>query len=66
MTPSHSRPDCGNDTARKAVLYCPDCGHASPIEGDWRVELDDGNVVYRCPECGNAVTIRPRHGRVPA
>lgn len=37
MMPSEARsPDSG--ARRKSVLYCPECGHASPIGGDWHVE----------------------------
>ena len=62
MTPSDIRPpDSG--APRKAVLYCPVCGHDSPVDGDWRVERDESDserVDYRCPRCEFAVTNRPR------
>jgi predicted RNA-binding Zn-ribbon protein involved in translation (DUF1610 family) len=62
MMPSDSHPpDSG--APRKAVLYCPDCGHDSPIDGDWRVERDEndpGRVEYRCPDCGAVIAKRPR------
>lgn len=47
MTPSHSRHRYGNDTTRKAVLYCPECGHASSIGGDWRVERNEAPASGR-------------------
>ncbi|WP_256687673.1 phage terminase large subunit family protein [Halococcus qingdaonensis] len=48
---------------RKGTLFCPTCGHASPIDGDWRVEPaedDPDRVVYRCPDCGATIANRPR------
>lgn len=62
MTPSNT-PLQDSGALRKAVLYCPACGHDSPVGGDWRVERDDSDpeqVVYRCPDCGAAITNRPR------
>ncbi|WP_435076480.1 hypothetical protein [Halococcus sp. AFM35] len=62
MMPSDSHPpDSG--APRKAVLYCPTCGHDSPVDGDWRVarDGDDPNRVdYRCPVCDSAIANRPR------
>ena len=46
---------------RKAVLFCPDCGHEDPVDGDW-VERDDRTDRVRelhCPECAAVVTGRP-------
>lgn len=53
---------------RKSVLYCPDCGHESPILGDWVVrELGDA-TMYACPDCGTVIASRPAEstGDVPA
>jgi predicted RNA-binding Zn-ribbon protein involved in translation (DUF1610 family) len=62
MIPSDTRPpDSG--APRKAVLYCPACGHESPVDGDWQVERDEndrGRVDYRCPVCESIVANRPR------
>jgi predicted RNA-binding Zn-ribbon protein involved in translation (DUF1610 family) len=48
----------------KAVLFCPDCGHDSPVDGDWivrtRGEGDDERAVYACPDCGTVIQTRPQ------
>lgn len=46
---------------RKAVLFCPECGHEDPVDGDW-VERDDYDERVRelaCPKCTTVVTGRP-------
>lgn len=51
------------ERGRKARLFCQDCSHASPLDGDWLcVETAGGDVVYRCPECGRAIERRPAFG----
>lgn len=40
---------------RKAVLFCRECGHESPLTGDWRTEEERGVVTYVCPSCGATV-----------
>lgn len=53
-------------TSRKAVLFCPVCGHEAPVDGDWAFECDgdgDGDaarVDVECPECGHVVVSQPR------
>ena len=42
----------------KSVLFCPSCGHESPLNGDWTVDSDDGTNTYRCPECHTVVSNR--------
>ncbi|PSQ66962.1 MAG: hypothetical protein BRD24_01830 [Halobacteriales archaeon SW_9_67_24] len=63
MTRTERRPPPDDATPRKATLYCPDCGHESAIDGDWRVEhttVDDRDrAVYSCPVCGTVITRRP-------
>ena len=44
---------------RKSVLFCPDCWHESPIDGDWRVQAGTDTDVIGCPVCGATVTTRP-------
>ena len=36
----------------KAVLFCPNCGHESAVDGDWQQVLGEETVLLRCPECG--------------
>lgn len=46
---------------RKGVLFCPSCGHESPVDGDWVVRERVTSLVYRCPECENQITERECH-----
>jgi predicted RNA-binding Zn-ribbon protein involved in translation (DUF1610 family) len=43
---------------RKAVLFCPRCGHESTLPGDWLVEEAGVDVEYACPKCGATVVER--------
>ena len=63
MTPSTRDAPPDGTTRRKSVLHCPDCGHESHIEGDWRVERhSDGagreQVCRICPNCGRIIDSR--------
>ena len=44
---------------RKAVLFCPRCGHESRLSGDWRIEETNPGREYACPECGTTVVEQP-------
>jgi hypothetical protein len=44
---------------RKSVLFCPECWHESPIDGDWITERTKGRLSRGCPECGVVVDVRP-------
>jgi hypothetical protein len=48
-------------TARKAVLFCPDCGHEALVDGDWdeRDDVAAGVRELRCPDCETVLTDRP-------
>lgn len=43
---------------RKAVLFCPSCGHESAIEGDWIVHAGIDQHSLECPNCEYIVTER--------
>lgn len=47
----------------KTTLYCPDCGHENPPNGDWQereCRTDDGlRRVLSCPVCGTDVISQP-------
>ncbi|SDZ97753.1 hypothetical protein SAMN04488065_1517 [Haloplanus vescus] len=45
---------------RKATLFCPECGHASPVDGDWAVRTLGNSRRLRCPECQAVVDERRR------
>jgi len=57
LSPRNRPPD---PERSKSTLYCPECDHASPADGDWTRRLDDGDVRYDCPICGTTITRRPR------
>ena len=58
-----AQPADGGRTAprRKAVLFCPDCGHESSVGGDWIVTDDYAARArrIRCPDCAATVADRP-------
>lgn len=47
----------------KRTLYCPNCGHESPLNGDWgerkRRSDDDFRRVLSCPVCRTDVVSQP-------
>ncbi|MFB6189487.1 MAG: hypothetical protein ABEI57_06355 [Halapricum sp.] len=47
----------------KATLICPECGHTSPPDGDWRLQRRPTTTIYRCPVCDAEVTRRPAHSQ---
>lgn len=40
----------------KSVLFCPSCGHESPLNGDWILENDDDGACL-CPECRTPIGV---------
>jgi transposase len=55
------------DTAHeKATLFCPECGHASAPDGDWRVTERRSRRIYECPTCDHTLDSRRRYDPVPA
>jgi uncharacterized Zn finger protein len=43
---------------RKAALFCQQCDHASPVDGDWVVHTVGDHRRLRCPECRTVVDER--------
>ncbi|TYL37458.1 hypothetical protein CV102_15885 [Natronococcus pandeyae] len=43
----------------KSMLYCLECEHASPVEGDWIRDVRAHSVAYVCPDCNTVITERP-------
>ena len=56
------------DVPSKSTLFCPECGHQSRYDDDWRVVETARTARYLCPECRTEITARPtvspraRHG----
>lgn len=42
----------------KTTLYCPECGHESPINGDWTIHILVDSTTYECPDCGTTIDSR--------
>ena len=57
MTLTH--PPTREQAPAKTTLFCPTCGHESPLDGDWIG--DDRSARHRllCPRCGDCVVDRP-------
>ena len=47
------------DSAPKATLFCPECGHSSRYDGDWTRARSGRTVHYLCPDCHTEITSRP-------
>ncbi len=63
MPPQSAQPSSSSRApGSKSVLFCPDCGHESSVDGDWRVQETGRGAAYRCPECGATVTVRRSEG----
>ena len=49
------------ETDRKAVLFCPACGHEGPYDGAWSINRVAGNRAdVECLNCGETVVSQPR------
>ena len=42
-------------TRPKNTLFCPRCGHESPIDGDWCVRTPVAGETITCPVCAAVV-----------
>ncbi|OAQ54598.1 hypothetical protein HTG_03315 [Natrinema mahii] len=60
MTRPTTDHDDGTPTPRKATLFCWECDHSSPVDGDWVVQSRERCVAYVCPECETTLLQRPR------
>jgi predicted RNA-binding Zn-ribbon protein involved in translation (DUF1610 family) len=56
MAPSNTHVE--RQPSHKATLYCPSCGHASRINGDWILQVHPTYLDYECPECGEILESR--------
>ncbi len=55
-------PPTDSTVPAKGTLFCPECGHQSGYDGDWRVVETLSEHKYRCPECRTEIAARPRDG----
>lgn len=62
MNSTLSSEPSGTGQRRKSTLFCPDCGHESPPDGDWTRRRRRDTEQFVCPECRAAVTERPKSG----
>jgi len=60
MIPSATDRDDAPSTRRKATLFCWECEHSSPVDGDWQLQPRKRSLAYVCPECETTLTTRPR------
>lgn len=49
----------GGDVPPKSTLFCPDCGHRSRPDGDWRTAGTADGTRFLCPDCNAEVAVRP-------
>lgn len=66
---AHSQPNAPgslDEPRRKAVLFCQDCDHESPIDGNWLIRTQDNHRLYICPDCRHVLTDRPRSSDSPS
>jgi len=42
----------------KSTLFCPECDHESPADGDWTTVRAGRQVHYLCPDCRTEITVR--------
>ncbi|WP_254764273.1 hypothetical protein [Natrinema marinum] len=43
---------------RKAVLFCPECGHEARLTDDWNTTTERGDRLLVCPICETVVDRR--------
>ncbi|TMT87258.1 hypothetical protein E2L06_11955 [Haloterrigena sp. H1] len=60
MIPSATDHDDATSIRRKATLFCWECEHSSPVDGDWQLQPRKRSLAYVCPECKTTITTRPR------
>lgn len=61
---AHPQPNTADSTStlrRKSTLFCQDCGHESPVDGDWVVQTQSDHRLYVCPECQHVLTTRSQN-----
>lgn len=60
MSVARNSPIQDGTPRRKAVLFCPQCDHESPLSGDWLISEIDVGTTYACPTCGTTIIEQPR------
>ena len=52
-------PRSSREIPSKSTLFCPRCGHESPVDGDWVLTLRPETVEIHCPDCRTVLATRP-------
>ena len=60
MTRPATTADDDASVPRKSTIFCWECDHASPVDGDWIRRTRDRHVEYDCPVCETTLAKRPR------
>lgn len=60
MTRAAPASDERTPARRKATLFCWECDHESPIDGDWIRRTKGRHVECVCPVCETTLATRPR------
>ncbi|ELY39231.1 hypothetical protein [Natronorubrum tibetense] len=60
MTRPATNHDERTPVPRKSTLFCWECDHASPIDGDWVRWTRERHEEYVCPVCETTIAKRPR------
>jgi predicted RNA-binding Zn-ribbon protein involved in translation (DUF1610 family) len=47
------------ESRQKTQLFCPSCGHESPVTGDWEAKQTEDGRAYGCPWCHTIISSRP-------
>ncbi|SIS01704.1 hypothetical protein [Natronorubrum thiooxidans] len=59
MTRSATTEEQRTPIRRKSTLFCWDCDHESPVEGDWDRRTTEQHLEYVCPVCETTIATRP-------
>lgn len=59
MTRPATTHDERTPSRRKSTLFCWECDHENPIDGDWLQRTRDRHLEYVCPVCETTLAKRP-------
>lgn len=64
MTRTATNGHDGTPVRQKSTLYCWNCDHESPTDGDWTRRTQGSTVAYDCSSCGTTIAKRPRPSEI--